>query len=182
MQLIDVDPRQLTPAPYNPRTMAAHEGENLVRSLRDWGVIENIVVNRRTGHIVSGHMRVAAAVKAGLATVPVHYLDVDETTERQINLHMNRTRGQWDDQGLAEVLAWLQAQDADMALTGFGEDEIAKILDGVCDVGLDEPGDAGLDVVPEQFGVVVACRDDAAQRELLERLIAEGYTCRALLT
>lgn len=145
MHLVDVDPRTLIGAPYNPRQMSEHEGQNLVRSLRDWGVIENVVCNRRTGHIVSGHMRVAAAVKAGLATVPVHWLDVDETTERQINLHMNRTRGQWDDQGLAEVLAWLQTQDADMALTGFADAEITKILDAVGDVGLPDFEPVGAD-------------------------------------
>lgn len=136
MQLVDVDPRTLTPAPYNPRRMSEHDGQNLIRSLKDYGVIENVVVNQRSGNIVSGHMRVLSAVKAGIATVPVHYIDVDDVTERQINLTMNRTRGEFDDQGLAEMLAWLATQDADLSHTGFQDAEIANIMNGVCDIGM----------------------------------------------
>ena len=136
MQIVDVDPRTLQPADYNPRKMSEHDGNNLIRSLKNYGVIENVVVNRRSGNIVSGHMRVQSAIKAGIPAVPVHYIDVDDVTERQINLTMNRTRGEWDDQGVAELLAYLATQDADLSLTGFQDAEIAHLMDGVCDVGL----------------------------------------------
>ena len=145
MQLVDVDPKTLTPADYNPRRMSEHDGNNLIRSLKNYGVIENVVVNKRSGNIVSGHMRVLSAIKAGIPTVPVNYIDVDDVTERQINLTMNRTRGEFDDQGLAELLAYLATQEADLSLTGFQDAEIANIMDGVCDVGMPDFSPVGID-------------------------------------
>jgi hypothetical protein len=32
--------------------------------------------------------------------------------------------------------------------------------------------------VPETYHVIVACRDEAEQREVFERLRGEGYACR----
>jgi ParB-like chromosome segregation protein Spo0J len=157
MQLVDVDPRTLHPADYNPRRMSEHDGNNLIRSLKNYGVIENVVVNRRSGNIVSGHMRVLSAIKAGIPAVPVHYIDVDDVTERQINLTMNRTRGEWDDQGVAELLAYLATQEADLSLTGFQDAEIANLMDGVCDVGLDPPPPADFTAYGDDIETAYCC-------------------------
>ncbi len=40
----------------------------------------------------------------------------------------------------------------------------------------------GVEVVPEQFLVLVRCRDEGQQVELLRRFQAEGLDCRALLS
>ena len=64
-------------APYNPRTISDHDLMALGRSMTTFGVVEPIVVNRRTNRIVGGHQRVKAAEGAGVEELPVVYVDLD---------------------------------------------------------------------------------------------------------
>ena len=83
-------------APWNPRRIAEHDLDALRRSLRFFGTVEPIVVNRRSGHIVGGHQRVKAAEAEGMPSLPVVYVDLDDPSEKQLNLALNRIRGEWD--------------------------------------------------------------------------------------
>ena len=58
-------------APYNPRQISDHDLMALGRSMTTFGVVEPIVVNRRTNRIVGGHQRVKAAEGAGVEQLPV---------------------------------------------------------------------------------------------------------------
>src|SRR5437867_3943028 len=148
MDVIDVPTRELAGmvAPYNPRTISDHDLEALRRSLRFFGTVEPIVVNRRSGHIVGGHQRVKAAQAEGIETLPVYYVDLDDPSEKQLNLALNRIHGEWDERMLEELLAELKAGGADLELTGFTDDEIAALLvdQEVLQEGLTDP-----DAIPE---------------------------------
>jgi DNA modification methylase len=133
-------------APYNPRRITDHDLEALRRSLRFFGTVEPIIINRRSGRIVGGHQRVVAAQAEEIETLPVVYVDLDDPSEKQLNLALNRISGEFDPDKLAALLGDLQAAGADLGLTGFTDAEIAEMVSG-----LDEPKD-GLtdpDAVPE---------------------------------
>src|SRR2546426_1839589 len=115
-------------APYNPRKISDHDLEALRRSLRFFGTVEPIVVNKRSGRIVGGHQRVKAAQAEGIDSLPVYYVDLDDPSEKQLNLALNRIHGEWDEEMLEELLAELKAGGADLELTGFTDDEIAALL------------------------------------------------------
>jgi DNA modification methylase len=115
-------------APYNPRRISDHDLDALRRSLRFFGVVEPVIVNRRTGRIVGGHQRIKAAQAEGIDSLPVVTVDLDEPTEKQLNLALNRISGDWDEQALAHVLADLQNAGADLGLTGFKPGELEKYL------------------------------------------------------
>ena len=53
-------------ATYNPRKISDHDLEALRKSLRFFGAVEPIVVNKRSDRIVGGHQRVKAAEAEGL--------------------------------------------------------------------------------------------------------------------
>ena len=55
----------LSPAPYNPRRITAEAKRRLGTSLHEFGDIGGITWNRRTGHLVTGHQRVAELRQAG---------------------------------------------------------------------------------------------------------------------
>ena len=118
---------QLIAADYNPRTMSTEMMDRLVKGIQQFGLVQPIVVNRATGHIVGGHQRWAAAKQAGLAEVPVFYVDLDETREKALNLALNKITGDWDADLLKRVLEDI-ADDIDVDLTGFGEDELSMLL------------------------------------------------------
>ena len=148
METVDVPTRELATmaAPYNPRTIEDHDLEALRRSLRYFGTVEPIVVNKRSDRIVGGHQRVKAALAEEIESLPVVYVDLDEPSEKQLNLALNRIHGEWDADKLEEVLRELETLGADLELTGFTQAEIDELLRGS-----DEPID-GLtdpDALPE---------------------------------
>jgi DNA modification methylase len=129
-------------APYNPRTISDHDLEALRRSLRFFGTVEPVVVNKRSGCIVGGHQRVRAALAEEIESLPVVYVDLDEPSERQLNLALNRIHGTWDEERLAALLQELAAAGADLELTGFESDEINQILASLGPTeGLTDPDD-----------------------------------------
>lgn len=126
------------------------------------------VVAKSTGELVDGHLRLKAARKLGLTTVPV--VLADELSEAQIKafrLLANRsaTWAQWDDALLALELEDLKLADFDLSLTGFEDSEISRLLaddvetdDADQEADADEPDAA--DDVPDAPVVPVSCTGD----------------------
>lgn len=86
----------ISEAPYNPRFIDAVSAEKLEAALvdADIGLVEPLVWNKRTGNLVGGHQRIGQmdAIHEGENyEVPVAVIDVDETTERKINIMLNNT-------------------------------------------------------------------------------------------
>ena len=98
MEVVQVSIAELagSTAPYNPRLISEHDLEALGNSMKVFGVVEPVVVNRRSGNIVGGHQRVKAAEASGLDSLPVVYVDLDDQGERQLNLALNRISGEFD--------------------------------------------------------------------------------------
>ncbi len=73
------------------------------------------------------------------------YVDLDEPSEKQLNIALNRISGEFDLDKLAAVLGDLQEAGADLGLTGFTDAEIEELcrVDDPVD-GLTDP-----DAVPE---------------------------------
>jgi DNA modification methylase len=130
-------------APYNPRKISDHDLESLRNSIRYFGPVEPVVVNTRSQRIVGGHQRVKAAQAEGLDSFPVVFVDLDDPSEKQLNIALNRISGDWDDEKLREVLAEINSSGADLALTGFQDDELERLLRDASD------SDADPDEAPE---------------------------------
>jgi len=119
----------LRPDPFNPRRISDAELEALTRSIREFGLIDPIIARRDDRTVIGGHQRLLAARRLGLATVPVVFLDLSPEQAKLLNLALNKISGDWDQELLARLLADLQeAPDVDITLSGFGEDEVAKLL------------------------------------------------------
>ncbi len=86
----------LIPAPYNPRQSTKKQEEHLKRSLEKFGVVEPVIVNKQTGHIVGGHFRVRELKKLGYKEVECVIVDLNEKDERELNIRLNSNTGQYD--------------------------------------------------------------------------------------
>ena len=112
----------LKAAPYNPRRISKEASDGLTKSLERWGVVQEVVANKRTGHIVGGHQRVAALRKMGQKEVPVVWVDLDDVEEKALNVALNNPHisGEFDDtiSGLlAEIREGIGPEDfADLKL------------------------------------------------------------------
>ncbi len=119
----------LSPDPFNPRRISDGELEALTRSIREFGLIDPIIARREDSTVIGGHQRLVAARRLGLESVPVIFVDLSPEQAKVLNLALNRISGDWDEELLARLLADLQlAPEIDIALSGFADDEIAKLL------------------------------------------------------
>jgi hypothetical protein len=118
------------PHPSNPRRGNV---EAIADSIEHNGFYGVIVASRRTGNIVAGNHRYRAMVEMGETTVPVQYLDITPDEERRILLADNKTADDagYDDAALTELLSSLQTTDAGLAGTGWGDEELTALLDGI---------------------------------------------------
>jgi DNA modification methylase len=123
--------RDLRPAPYNPRRIDPAAMAGLEKSIDRFGLVQDIVVNRRTMHVVGGHQRLKA-IKAKKAKVaPVTWVDLDETEERALNIALNSPHivGEFTDK-LQAILDELAAANLglfeDLRLGALRTDEIAR--------------------------------------------------------
>ena len=133
MDIQMIPPSELKAADYNPRTIDEKEMAALKRSIQELGFVENIVANKHEGReniIIGGHQRWRAATELGIEKVPVFFVDLDTEKEKILNLALNRISGEWDESKLGEIIYGLKENDMIRA-SGFGEDEISKIIDGL---------------------------------------------------
>ena len=120
--------KDMKPAPYNPRKMTKEEFEKLKRSIKEFGYVEPIIINKRTGNIVGGNQRYRALMElyGENYNAKVVEIDIPEDKEKTLNIALNRISGTWDEAALAQILTEL---DDDLRnLTGFDEYEISKFL------------------------------------------------------
>lgn len=77
-------PDQLLANPRNFRIHPKHQQDALAGVLSEVGLVQNIIVNRTSGLVVDGHLRVSLALREGQPTVPVTYVELDESEENLI--------------------------------------------------------------------------------------------------
>jgi DNA modification methylase len=130
--------------PYhnNPRVNDAAV-DAVAASIREFGWRVPIVCDEAMV-ILAGHTRYKAALKLGLAKVPVHIavgLSPAQAKAFRIADNQTATLSAWDDDKLPLELAELQGLDFDLSLTGFSEDELARLLASESSSGLTDPDD-----------------------------------------
>lgn len=77
-------PDQLLANPRNWRIHPRQQQAALEGVLDDVGWVQDIIVNKQTGHVVDGHLRIQLALRREEPTVPVVYVDLDEHEEALI--------------------------------------------------------------------------------------------------
>lgn len=146
MKVQDIPIDQINPAPYNPRQDLQPGDptyEKLSRSIDEFGTVEPVVWNRRTGHLVGGHQRFKILTARGDRAVCAVVIDEPLAREKALNIALNKIDGAWDEAKLGSLLAELVEDcDLDTTLTGFGGAEIEQLLvdclgEGVEDFDLD---------------------------------------------
>ncbi len=130
MQLIPLG--KLVPYVNNARTHSPEQLAKLRSSLREFGFINPVIIDRDF-NVIAGHGRIAAAKEEGITEVPCVFVDyLTEAQKKAYILADNRMAldAGWDEELLRIEIESLQGADFDVSLTGFGADEIADLFDG----------------------------------------------------
>ncbi len=176
MRIETVAIERLQPAPYNPRVElkpGMAEFERLKRSLTEFDLVQPLVWNERTGHVVGGHQRLAILQAEGERDVPVVVVDLPMEREKALNVVLNNERagGRWDVAKLQDLMGELvELPDFDETLTGFSEEDLNDLmLKPVMELPVESGGDDG--------EVVVTCHvhqeDWEVFRERMDELLDE---------
>lgn len=169
---------ELAPFHKNPRR---GDVDLIAQSLEANGQYRPLVVNKgtktkRPNEILAGNHTYAALRQLGRTTGAVSFVDVDDQQAARIVVVDNRAsdKAKNDDDVLKDLLADLD----DLAGSGYTDEEFAKL------VGLDVDGDDP-DTSPQlpdaEYAVIVNCRDEEHQAELLAAFEEEGLDCRPLM-
>lgn len=123
-QSIELSRSQIKPAAYNPRTISDEGKKALKRSIKKYGIVGGIVVNKTTGYtIVGGHQKVLildelnkynSQTKENDYMLRVELIEVDEKTEKSLNIALNNPNigGEWDYDLLREIVPDIDYKDA----------------------------------------------------------------------
>lgn len=147
MEIISLSISDLKPAPYNPRIPLKPGDpawEKLSRSLEAFSLVQPIVWNRRTGHVVGGHQRLEVMKHQGAERADCVVVDLPLEKEKALNVALNNSElaSDWDPGKLVSLLTELQdIPDFDPALTGFDDQQLQDLIfapDPVAFPGLSE--------------------------------------------
>jgi DNA modification methylase len=132
MKLVRITVDKINPASYNPRKELKPgdpEFVKLARSIDEFGLVEPLVWNKKTGNLVGGHQRLGVLKARGEKQVDVVVVDLDLPREKALNLALNKIQGEWDQDKLAALLDEL-TKDAsvELDLTGFERAEADSIV------------------------------------------------------
>ena len=128
-------PEELVPYINNPKKHSADQIAQICASILEFGFTNPILIDD-SNVVIAGHGRLMGACELKLEYVPVVVLGhLNQTQQRALLLADNRIaeNATWDEVLLQNVLAELQSADFDLALTGFGERELAELLEGIGD-------------------------------------------------
>ena len=141
MERVPVD--RLIPYINNARTHSPEQIKKLRASLREFGFINPVIIDRDY-NVIAGHGRIMAAKEEGITEVPCVY--VDHLTEAQRKAYIladNRMAldAGWDEELLRVEIDALREMDFDPMLAGFDEKELAALYAGDGDGAADDDFD-----------------------------------------
>lgn len=119
----------LHPAAYNPRVeLKPGDGDfdRLEGSIKEFGNVEPILLNKRTGNVIGGHQRLAVLRHMGETETTAGVVDMDIEEEKLLNIALNKIKGGWDYDKLGELMS--QFEPTETAMSGFTAAEVAILV------------------------------------------------------
>lgn len=138
MQLVPIE--KLVPYVNNARTHSPEQINKLRSSIREFGFINPVIIDRDFG-VIAGHGRILAAKEEKIDKVPCVFADhLSEAQKKAYIIADNRMAmdAGWDEELLRVEIEALQAEAFDLSLTGFDEKELSKLFDDGTEIKEDD--------------------------------------------
>jgi hypothetical protein len=133
----DVLRSQVHLADYNPRKLSVQAKQTLKRSIKKYGVVTGIVLNKATMTIVGGNQKIAIldemqGYPGDDYTIKAEVVDIPNLSDEKalcVMLNSPNAQGEWDDNKMRELLPDMNYMDAGLTeedLSLFGMDFYAQ--------------------------------------------------------
>lgn len=130
MQLVDI--AKLIPYINNARTHSPEQVTKLRASLREFGFVNPVIIDKDY-NVIAGHGRLMAAKEEGIREIPCVFVDyLTDAQKKAYILADNRMAmdAGWDEELLRVEIEALQGENFDVSLTGFSDDDLADLFAG----------------------------------------------------
>ena len=150
----------LSPAPYNPRSISEDALTGLRASVERFGLVEPIVWNSQTCHVVGGHQRLKVLQALGEVETQVVVVDLPEVEEKALNVALNSPSiaGEFTPE-LHTLIAEIEASMPELADQLRYDDLAAELKHLLSDLAPEE-GLTSPDDVPETPEDPITCQGD----------------------
>ena len=141
MRITLIEINNLNPAEYNPRQINNKQYEDLKASMEKFGCVDPIIINinpDRQNVVVGGHQRLRILRELGAEKVPTVSVNLSEEDERELNVRLNKSGGEWDMDILAN-----EFDVVDLKEWGFKDIELGFNIDKIVE------GNTEDDYIPE---------------------------------
>jgi len=87
--------KNLNPASYNPRQISSKQYKDLKESVKKFGLVDPIIVNK-DNTVIGGHQRLKICKDLKYVDVDCVMLDLSKEEERELNIRLNKNTGDFD--------------------------------------------------------------------------------------
>ena len=88
--------KDLKPAKYNPRQITKKQYSDLKESIKKFGLVDPIIINQNGNVVVGGHQRLKICKELKHIDIECVVLDLNKEQERELNIRLNKSGGEWD--------------------------------------------------------------------------------------
>lgn len=132
------------PHPRNPRKHPKPGSPkwNALKKSIELDYFDPIVVNRRNGKLVSGHLRRAVMMEMGITHATVVVVDYDEATHLARLIAANTLLGEFEETLLSQLARELETAGIEAGLAGLTDKDMMALVGGPTTVDDDEEAEA----------------------------------------
>jgi ParB-like chromosome segregation protein Spo0J len=165
--------------PGNARKHGERNLETISNSLRSFGQVESLVVQKSTGKVIGGNGRLRVMKELGWDEVDIAEVDIGEAQSVSLGIALNRTAelAEWNDDILGPLLNGLVTDDeALLEAAGFSEDDLAALLGD-----LEADGDYTYPNLSAIYEIKITCESETHQQEVYEMLKSKNLECKVMV-
>ena len=126
MKIERVAINKLKPASYNPRQISTKQYKDLKESVNRFGIVDPIIVNKNGNVVIGGHQRLKVCKDLKHTEIDCVVLDLSKEEERELNIRLNKSGGEFDLDILANEFEIEELKD-----WGFKEIELGLNIDKI---------------------------------------------------
>ena len=147
---------ELKPATYNPRQISTKQYKDLKASIKKFGLVDPIIINKNKNVVIGGHQRLKICKELKYIEIDCVVLDLSKEEERELNIRLNKNTGDFD-----ELTDW-----------GFKHIDLG--------INVDKIQEDLSDKLELQYKIEVEVISEKEQEQLYNELTKKGYKCRIL--
>ena len=88
--------KDLNPASYNPRQISSKQYKDLKESVKKFGLVDPIIINKNGNVVIGGHQRLKICKELKYIEIDCVMLDLSKEEERELNIRLNKNTGDFD--------------------------------------------------------------------------------------